>query len=107
MPISYLGLTGAVLNFFGGAFLVYDSLRPRSKNFAAAGAKEFAEEQQKRLREGKKALYETHDNKPLATELQWTVWLGQRSLQWTWVGFLLMSLGFLLDVFNRIFYPGS
>ena len=107
MPISYLGLTGALLNFVGGAFLVYDSLRPRRKNFSEAGAKEFAEEQQKRLRERKKALYETHDGQPLASELQWTLWLGQRSLQWTWVGFLLMSLGFLLDVFNRIFYPGS
>jgi len=106
MPISYLGLSGAMLNFAGGVFLIYDSLRSRRKNLAAFGAQAFARDQQTSERERKKPLYETPDGKPLANELQWTLWLGDRSRQWTWVGFLLISAGFALAILSRILSPG-
>ncbi len=105
MSTSCLGLGGVVLSFAGGVFLTYDSLRARRKILAHFGARKIAEDQAKR--EGKPTLYETPDGKPLDTELDWELWLAEQPLKWTWIGFALISVGFLLDIFSRILSPGS
>lgn len=105
MAACYLGLSGSVLNFAGGAFLVYDSLRARKKTLAHFGRRKLAESNAKSS--GGSPLYETPDGKPLATELDWELWHTELALKWTWVGFLLISAGFLLDIIGRLVCPAS
>lgn len=105
MAISYLGVSGAVLNFSGGVFLVWDALKARKKTLAHFGARQTAEEEAART--NKSPRYETPEGEPLATELDWELWLAKEPLKWTWLGFALISAGFLLDIFSRILSPGS
>ena len=48
-----LGLTGAFFNFFGGLFLIVDSIRVRNKTLAQAGAMEIAKDEERRKRKRK------------------------------------------------------
>jgi hypothetical protein len=105
MAISYVGLCGAVLNFGGGVFLVWDALRVRRQTLAHFGAKQTAEEEAERTKQPPR--YETADGQPLASELDWELWLAQRALKWTWVGFALIAAGFLLDICSRIVSAAS
>lgn len=113
MAISYIGLTGAVLNFAGGVFLTWDALRIRRKTLAHFGARQIAEEEaeEKAKKEGKERTsgprYVTADGQILETELDWELWLASTTLKWTWLGFLLIASGFLLDIWSRIFSPGA
>ena len=101
MPIS-LELCGAILSFLGGAFLSIDALRTRRRIRVESGAKAFMK------------ILEAHDNKDLLTdeygkqlssETLVQLWLARQSTRWAWVGFLLMTAGFVLQIFvasNRI-----
>jgi hypothetical protein len=104
MPISYLGLAGAVLNFSGGVFLVIDSLAAKKTALAHYGARKRSEEEA--TRDNKPARYQAPDGKELKTLLDWELWLAEDGLKWTWLGFALISTGFLLDILSRIFSPG-
>lgn len=101
------GVSGAVLNFAGGLFLIIDSIRVRNKVLAQAGADEVAKYEAKRAKKGKKPLYTDGTGKPLATEVQWALWLANRALTRTWIGFLLISVGFFLDFISRMLNPNG
>lgn len=101
MPIS-LELCSAILSFLGGAFLSIDALRARGRIRVESGAKKFME------------ILDAHDKKELLTEKDGMkidsetalrLWLAKQSTRWAWVGFLLMTAGFVLQIFvasNRV-----
>lgn len=100
MAISYLGLGGALLSFGGGVFLACDSLRAQRTTLLQFGSRKLAESEAKRT--GKPPLYETPDHRPLASELDWELWLADHTRKRTWIGFAIISAGFLLDFVSRI-----
>jgi hypothetical protein len=103
MLISYLGISGTLLNFAGGVFLVYDALRLPRKTLVAYGARSAAEEDARRT--SKPPRYIDDKGQPLETLLDWELWLARQTQKWTWVGFVLIAAGFFLDLLSRIFNP--
>lgn len=99
MAISYLGICGAALNFAGGAFLVYEALRLPRKTLVAYGARVTAEEEARRT--GQPPRYVDDEGKPLGTVVDWERWLARKVQQRNWIGFLLITVGFLLDLLSR------
>jgi hypothetical protein len=92
-----LALCGKIVSFLGGATLSLDALTVRRRIKIEAGAQQlqaiFAKVGlENQLKDGRgRAL---NDNEVLQ------LWLAKRSLPWTQVGFILMTLGFLVDLFN-------
>jgi hypothetical protein len=95
MPISF-ELFGAILSFLGGAFLSIDALRARRRIRVESGAKAFMKILDAH---DKKDLLTDDDGKPLSSETALQLWLARQSTRWAWVGFLLMTAGFVLQIF--------
>jgi hypothetical protein len=87
------GLVAAGLNFAGGVILTFDALTIRARTRASGGAKRLRDILQKRGR----ADVLTGGGKTLDSDTAIELWLAVRSLEWTRVGFALMTAGFLVE----------
>jgi hypothetical protein len=92
-----LDLVGSILNFIGGAFLTWDALTVRKKIKGESGIRDLQEALEKK---GAGDLL-THDGHPLGNEQTFQVWLSLPSLVRTKIGFLLITVGFLLDLITK------
>ena len=95
MPIS-LELCSAILSFLGGAFLSFDALRARQRIRVESGAKTFMKILDAH---NDKGLLTDEHGKQLDSETALQLWLARQSTRWAWVGFLLMTAGFVLQIF--------
>jgi hypothetical protein len=94
---SILELLSAVLSFAGGALLSIDALRLKRRIRAESGAQDFLNA----LRTvGAADALKDEQGRALNTVTALQLWFANRSLKWTWLGFLLMTAGFLLQVFE-------
>jgi len=94
-----LDLVSSIMNFLGGAFLTWDALYIKQRIQAETGIR--------RLQEGLEELGAgdllTYHGKPLKEGETLQFWLASRPLRWTKIGFVLMTLGFLLDCLAKIY----
>lgn len=98
-----LELCGTVLNFLGGAVLSWDALTVK-KVKTEIGARHLRE-----IFQGVGLLDRLTDNKgiPLKDEEEVQLWRARRSLPWTRTGFILMTLGFFLEILNYWVNPSG
>jgi len=89
-----LDLVGSVLNFAGGAVLTLDALRVRARIRAEDGAQQLQELLEK---SGAGQLLTDKAGRPLNSPARLKLWLSASSLRWAWLGFALMTLGFLAE----------
>ncbi len=97
MTIS-LDLVSSFVNFAGGACLTWDALYIKQRIQAETGIR--------RLQEGLAEMGEgdllTYRGKTLSEGKTFQLWLSSRPLRLTKIGFVLMTLGFLLDFFAKL-----
>lgn len=93
------GLFSAALNFAGGAVLTLDALTIRRRIRAASGTRKLQEILTKL---GRPDVLMGPDAKPLNSDAAIDLWLSTRTLEWTRVGFALMTAGFLIDAMRRV-----
>jgi hypothetical protein len=94
MPMS-LELYSAVLSFLGGGLLSFDALRARQRIRTESGAKTFLNIL-KALNENN--LITDDSGKQLSSETALELWLARQSTKWAWLGFVLMTAGFVLQI---------
>lgn len=94
-----LDLVGSILSFAGGVVLTVDAFLVRYNIRVEEGALEILEGL-----EEKQASRVLTDEKgvPLNSEARLRLWLSRASLRRAQVGFVLMTAGFLLDLFSRL-----
>lgn len=101
--IGNLELWGAVLSFAGGAALSWEALTVK-KVKAGIGARHL----QRIFQEiGLQDQLTDDKGKPLGGEEELQLWHTRRSLGWTRAGFILMTLGFLLQVLSFCIKPSG
>ena len=93
MPMS-LELYSAILSFLGGGLLSFDALRARRRIRAESGAKAFLNIL-KALNEN--TLITDERGEQLSSETALQLWLARQSTKWAWLGFVLMTAGFVLQ----------
>jgi len=96
-----LELFSAILSFLGGAFLSIDALRSRERIRAESGASKFLEVLKK---ETATDLRDEH-GAPLKSEAALRLWLTNQSTRWAWLGFALMTVGFVLQILAVLMRP--
>jgi hypothetical protein len=101
--IGSLELWGTVLSFVGGAVLSWDVLTVK-KVKTGIGARHL----QKIFQEIELGDQLTDDKgQPLRDEESLELWHAKRSLTWMRAGFLLMTLGFLLQILSLLVKPSG
>jgi hypothetical protein len=91
-----LDVLGSILNFVGGVILIWDALSVR-KVLAEAGARQLQEGLEK---VGLGDLL-TFKGQPLSDATTFQLWSSKRSRHWAWIGLLVMTGGFLLDILAK------
>jgi hypothetical protein len=100
MPKPILEILVPMLNFSGAAVLCVDALRIKRNIGEKAGAEKLV----RYLRSvGKSDLITDERGKPLDSPRAIDEWLAGRTLRLGWLGFVLIALGFLLDLLNKLF----
>ena len=89
----------STLNFLGGGVLCWDTLRVRRNLREKAGAQKIARILD--LLASKVTLTDEKGN-PLNTEQAIDQWLAGRTFTLGWLGFVLMTLGFLVDLVLKL-----
>lgn len=98
-----LELFSAILSFLGGGFLSIDALRSRRRVRAESGATELL----KILNQEAAANLTDEDGKPLNSEAALRLWLTKQTSRWAWLGFALMTAGFVLQIVAVLRRPSS
>ncbi|OFV95242.1 MAG: hypothetical protein A3H28_07135 [Acidobacteria bacterium RIFCSPLOWO2_02_FULL_61_28] len=98
MATLSLDLFSSILSFLGGAILSIDALRVKRSIGEESSAKHFLEILEKIP--GSVGLRDKH-GKSLNTERALQLWLSERSFQWAWLGFVLMTAGFFLEILTK------
>jgi len=92
-----LELGASLLSFFGGLFLSVEAFLVRRRIRMDAGAVRLHE-----ILKKTRAVLEDGRGKPLESERDFRIWLAERSLLYSWVGFSLMTFGFVLDICSKL-----
>jgi hypothetical protein len=92
-----LELAGSILSFLGGLFLSIEAFLVRRRIRMEAGAARLHE-----ILKKTRAVLEDGSGKPLESEKDLRVWLAERSLLYSWIGFGLMTFGFVLDILSQL-----
>jgi hypothetical protein len=97
--MASLEIWSSLLTFAGGTLLTLDAL--------LAGKRISTEKGALRLQQGlkkKKSDFTLRDenDKPLRTETALSLWLAREALHWSWAGYLLLTVGFVLDFLSKI-----
>jgi len=95
-------IASSLVAFAGAAFLTYESLVVRRRIRAQSGLERLRDILNK---EGAgKVLTGKHGESLDSTEaLQ--LWFAERTVRYSWVGFILVSLGFVLDLVAKLIRP--
>ena len=88
-------LASAILSFLGGAMLSIDALRARHRARAESGAKKFLEIMRAH---GTGTTLKDEQGRDLDSEAALALWRARQSTRWTWIGFLLMTAGFVVQI---------
>lgn len=94
MP-EILELGGKVLSFAGGALLTFDMLRVRQGIEAESGGKAL-------LKAGAGKALRARDGTAVQNEAALRLLLSRSSTTRAWIGFLLMTCGFLLEIIGLL-----
>lgn len=97
MHLASLELWGSILNFAGGALLSYDPLYAKRRVFAESGAKFFLQV----ARRLKLKNLKTAGGQPVDSEENLQIAAAERSETLARYGFLIMTIGFLLDLLAK------
>jgi hypothetical protein len=99
MSKPLLEILVSIINFFGAAILCADALRIKRSVKEKAGAEKLVQY----LRSaGKSDLISDEKGKPLDSQHALDEWLAGRTLRLGWVGFMLITLGFLIDLIAKL-----
>jgi len=90
-----LALYGKIASFAGGLMLSWDALTVQRRIKIEAGAHKL---QDILNNAGLGDQLKDRRGQSLKSEERLQLWLARRSLPWTQLGFILMTLGFLLDL---------
>jgi hypothetical protein len=91
-----------ILNFSGAAILCVDALRIKRSIKEKAGAERLVQY----LRSvGQSGLIRDEQGRLLDSHRALDEWLARRTLRLGWIGFVLIALGFLLDLINKVLAP--
>ncbi len=93
-----LGIFASLLTFLGGFALVVEALFVRRKIRAEAGARRLLDIMKAH---GAEEVLVDKSGKPLNKEKALRLWFAERSLRWSWIGFGLLTGGFLLDLIAK------
>src|SRR5262245_27392056 len=102
MPKPLLEILVPILNFSGAAILCVDALRIKRNVKEKAGAEKLVQYLQS---VGKPGLITDERGKPLDSKPAIDEWLAGRTLRLGWVGFILLALGFFLDLLIKVTAP--
>jgi hypothetical protein len=95
-PKTSCDIAGAIFMFAGGALLTWDALTTRKRTKRDRGAEVLNE-----ILEGDNPLKDL-SGRPLEDHRNLDRWLSRGPLKRTWIGFLLTTLGFLLDLVAKL-----
>ena len=98
MTHNFLDVLGSVLSFLGGLVLFLDTLRMKSRIRNQETMSLLLVALKKEGGEG--ALKDDQGN-PIKSDTDLQVWFAGNSLKWGWLGFALMTAGFLLDLLAK------
>lgn len=90
----------SALNFAGAAILCLDALRIRRNLKEKAGAEKLVQYMRS---VGQSKLLTDERGNPLDSERAVDDWLAGRTLRLGWFGFVLIAIGFLLDLIIKLF----
>lgn len=89
-------MVASLLTLLGGLALSLEALFIRRKIRTEAGAQRLLEIM--KAHGADDVLTDPKSGKPLNKEKALRLWFAERSLRWSWVGFGLLTFGFLLDL---------
>ena len=99
MPKPLIEIIVPILNFSGAAILAIDALRVQRNIKEKAGAEKLVQY----LRSvGESKLVTDERGKPLDSQRSIDEWLAGRTLRFGWLGFVLISLGFLVELITKL-----
>jgi hypothetical protein len=93
-----LGMVASLLALLGGLALSLEALFVGRKIRTEAGAQRLLEIMKAH---GAEDVLVDKSGKPLNKEKALRLWFAERSLRWSWLGFGLLALGFLLDLIAK------
>jgi len=94
-----LEIAGSIISFAGAGWLAIDSLRLRQHIRTEAGAMRLLA---RLKRAGLEKVLTDTEGKPLSSEQALRLWFAASTLAWNWVGLVLITLGFGLDLAGRL-----
>lgn len=92
----HLEICSSILTFLGGVVLAIDAFRAKSRANAETGQGVLLKIQQK-----KDILFEDEQGKPLS-EGRYKLAAAQKTVFWTRLGFVLVAIGFALDLWGKL-----
>ncbi|MBZ5705794.1 MAG: hypothetical protein LAN63_10605 [Acidobacteriia bacterium] len=97
--MASLEIWSSLLTFAGGSLLTLDALFAGKRISTENGAKRLQSTFKK-----KKSGFTLKDESgnPLGTETALSLWLAKEALHWSWAGYLLLTVGFVLDFLSKI-----
>jgi len=97
-----LEISSSLVAFVGGALLTRESLRVRGRIRAESGL-----ERLRQILEAERAggVLTDKDGKSLDSKEALQLWFAERTVRYSWVGFILVSLGFILDLIAKLIRP--
>lgn len=98
MSTGCLELGSSILTFAGGLLLTLEALFVRQRTHEESGARRLLAAMG---RIGAPDLLKDRRGRPLSEERALQLWFAERSFRWAWLGFSLMSVGFLLEIAAR------
>lgn len=99
MSSGFLELAGSIFSFAGGLVLTAESLLVRRRVREESGADLLLTALG---RVGAADQLKDSQGQPLSQERALQLWFAHRSFRWAWLGFALMALGFLFELFSRL-----
>jgi hypothetical protein len=94
-----LEIAGSIISFAGAGWLAIDTLRLRNHIRSEAGALKLLA---RLKRAGMEKLLTDAEGKPLNSEQALRLWFAASTLAWNWVGLVLITIGFGLELVGRL-----
>ena len=94
-----LEIAGSIISFAGAGWLSIDSLRLRQHIRTEAGAMKLLP---RLKRAGMEKILTDAEGKPLNSEEALRLWFAASTVTWNWAGFVLITVGFGLDLAGRL-----